>query len=445
MSAYRWPPAWPPAGRSLLRNATIPSCLVDAAPAGATPDREGLLRVDLALEDGRIADVQASGAPANAADTTVELDGNQVWPCFVDMHTHLDKGHIWPRSENHDGSFAGAIAANTADRDARWTAGDVAARMRFALATAHAHGTVAIRTHLDSAPPQHLVSWPVFARMRDEWRGRIELQAAAIVALDRLLTPFGEELADCVAAHGGVFGGMPVPGPDVAAQIERAFVLAEERGLDLDFHADESGDAGARSLAVIAETALRRRFAGRVVVGHCCSLAVQADDDVDRTLDLVAKAGLAVVSLPMCNLFLQDRAPARTPRWRGVTLLHEMRARGIPVAVASDNCRDPYYAYGDQDMLEVFAQAARIAHLDRPVDPWPAAAVRTPADVLGLPAYGRIRAGAVADLCLFNARGYSELLSRPQADRVVLRAGRPVDTRPPDYRELDALAGMGGT
>ena len=40
---------------------------------------------------------------------------------------------------------------------------------------------------------------------------------------------------------------------------------------------------------------------------------------------------------------------------------------------------------------------------------------------------------------LFRGRGFSELLSRPQADRVVLRRGQPIDTDPPDYRELDDL------
>jgi cytosine deaminase len=83
----------------------------------------------------------------------------------------------------------------------------------------------------------------------------------------------------------------------------------------------------------------------------------------------------------------------------------------------------------------------RIAHLDRPVGAWPAAVTRTPAALMGLPERGRIASGAPADLVLFKARGYSELLSRPQADRVVLRAGRPIDTALPDYRELDALFG----
>ena len=35
-------------------------------------------------------------------------------------------------------------------------------------------------------------------------------------------------------------------------------------------------------------------------------------------------------------------------------LLHEMKARGINVAVASDNTRDPFYAYGDLDKFGFF-------------------------------------------------------------------------------------------
>lgn len=30
----------------------------------------------------------------------------------------------------------------------------------------------------------------------------------------------------------------------------------------------------------------------------------------------------------------------KTPKWRGITLLHEIRNEGIPIAVASDNVRD---------------------------------------------------------------------------------------------------------
>jgi cytosine deaminase len=52
---------------------------------------------------------------------------------------------------------------------------------------------------------------------------------------------------------------------------------------------------------------------------------------------------------------------------------------------------------------------------------------------------GQITVGATADLVLFRGRDFSETLSRSQHDRVVLRAGRAIDTTLPDYRALDAL------
>jgi cytosine deaminase len=51
----------------------------------------------------------------------------------------------------------------------------------------------------------------------------------------------------------------------------------------------------------------------------------------------------------------------------------------------------------------------------------------------------RLRQGAAADLVLFRARSFTELLARPQADRTVLRSGAAIAAVAPDHRELDAL------
>jgi cytosine deaminase len=166
---------------------------------------------------------------------------------------------------------------------------------------------------------------------------------------------------------------------------------------------------------------------------------LQAPDIVEKTLDLVKQAGIGIVSLPMCNLYLQDRESSRTPRWRGVTALQEIKQHNIPAAVASDNCRDPFFGFGDHDGLEVFTQAVRIAHLDTPYGNWPCAVTKTPADLMNLPNIGRIGVGLPADLILFKGRNFSELLSRSQHDRIVLRKGQPIDTALPDYAELDDL------
>ena len=166
-----------------------------------------------------------------------------------------------------------------------------------------------------------------------------------------------------------------------------------------------------------------------------------SDEPLTCVIDKVARAGLAVVSLPMCNMYLQDRQPDRTPRWRGVTLLHELKAAGVPVMVSSDNTRDPFYAYGDLDMVEVLREATRILQLDHGATDWTSAVTTTPAGVTRLDALhaSSLRAGAAADMVLTRARSMTELLSRPQSDRTVLVAGRTIDTTLPDYAELDTI------
>jgi cytosine deaminase len=62
---------------------------------------------------------------------------------------------------------------------------------------------------------------------------------------------------------------------------------------------------------------------------------------------------------------------------------------------------------------------------------------------MGLADFGWLKPGAPADLLLFRARGMTELLSRPQSDRIVLRNGRVLEAEPPDWRELDAVLGAG--
>ena len=189
-------------------------------------------------------------------------------------------------------------------------------------------------------------------------------------------------------------------------------------------------DPRAAALPHVARAAIRHDYRGRVTCGHCCSLAVQPEAEADRTLDLVAEAKVAVVTLPTVNLYLQDRGSGRTPRWRGVTLVHEMRRRGIAVAAAGDNCRDCFYAYGDHDMVDTFRQAVRILHLDHPLAER-AGAGRTGArrDRAARPITAASPEGAPARLIVFNARTLNEIVSRPQADRIVIDRGRRVQRR----------------
>ncbi|ALG89523.1 MULTISPECIES: cytosine deaminase [Actibacterium] len=411
-----------PSGALTLKNLRTPACLL--AQDG------DLTSIELTIENGHI---------TSGKGTEVDMGGAMVFPTFTDMHTHLDKGHIWGRAPNRDGTFTGALDTVAADRAANWSAEDVRRRMAFSLRCAFAHGTSAIRTHLDSLPPQDEISFPVFREMRAEWAGLIDLQAACLVAIDNVSEdgPYART-ADIVAESGGVLGMVAFPVPDLRERVRAFFRMADARGLETDMHVDESVDPTVATLRVIAETKLEMGVEMPLTVGHCCSLSVQDEAEAMQTLDLLAKAGINVVSLPMCNMYLQDRHAHRTPRLRGVTLVHEMRARGINVSFASDNTRDPFYAYGDLDMIEVMRQATRIAHLDHTGTDWPHAFLTNPARACGFAAPS-LAPGAPADLVICKARSWTELFARPQSDRIVLRAGQAIDRALPDYAELDDL------
>ncbi len=428
--------------RYRLLNVRVPTVLIveaDRQRLGLDPASD-LTLLDLEIAEGRIAAIAHPGSLPPAPFPSYDRHGGQVWPGFVDLHTHLDKGHIWPRSPNPDGTFQAALRTAIADSSAHWSAADLRPRMEFSLRCAYAHGTVALRTHLDAAGPLAETSFGVFRELREAWRDRLTLQAVSLVSLDYYLTPAGEQLADLVAESGGILGGVTFAHPELDRQLEHTFELAEERGLALDLHVDESLDPADDGLDRVARLAIARGFSRPIVCGHCCSLGVQPPAQREATMARVREAGITVVSLPLCNLYLQDRQrPGQHPHRRGITPLRELQHQGIPLALASDNTRDPFYAYGDLDLLEVFRVGVRVGHLDHPVGDWPDSICGVPARAMALPEQGRIGVGLPADLVLFRGRDYSELLARPESDRLVLRAGVAIDTTLPDYAELDAL------
>jgi cytosine deaminase len=435
------PFALPAAGPYVLKRARV---LGRSLPEPVGPlDYDGFAIVDILVDEEVIAKIAPHGTVGFGDAPEVAMSGRIVLPLFVDVHTHLDKGHIWRRMRNRSGDFPSAVAATIEDRSANWSAADVAARMEFSLRCAYGHGTTAIRTHIDSVGPQTRISWPVLAEARERWRGRIDIQASPLFTIDHMAD--ASHVADLEAmldAHGsGILGAAIRMEPNLRDGLRIFFELAERKGWELDFHVDESSDPAARSLKVIADIAIERRFARPILVGHCCSLALQEDDERQRTIDAVARAGLSVVSLPMCNMFLQDRQAGRTPRWRGVTALHELKRAGVDVVIASDNTRDPFYPYGDLDMMEVWREGVRILHLDYPFADWAEAVNSAPARAMGLDR-GRLRPGGPADMILTQAREFTELLARPQSDRIVLRAGETSNATPPSYAELDGLEGL---
>jgi cytosine deaminase len=436
--------SWPEARRYWLANARLPACFMTGGTDLLKPaDPEGVVDADLLIEDGKFARIEPPCDQRNDGIARVDVGGRQVWPTLIDIHTHLDKGHTVERGPNADGTFHNARLAAAADRP-NWTASDLRRRMDFSLRCAYAHGVSAIRSHIDTYEDTVDRSWKVVREVRDEWQGKIDLQAVSLCPIDLLLDGYGDRVAAEVAASGGLLGGVTrasignhgAPLQNIEALLDRLFALAQRHDLDVDLHVDETHDPASATLPLVARAAMRHGYNGRVVCGHCCSLAMQAESEIDRTLDLVAEAEIAIVTLPTVNMYLQDRQAGRTPRWRGVTVVQEMLRRGIGVAAAGDNCRDSFYAYGDHDVLDTFRQAVRILHLDHPLRGAPALVGPTPASIGKFNGHGRISVGSPARLMVLNARSINEVISRPQSDRVVIDGGARRHASLPEYSEL---------
>jgi cytosine deaminase len=434
---------WPDGDKVHVANVNVPQSLLAKEFAGAPADG-GLTLVDLMVDDGKIAAIMPAGAERQFP--VFDADGGQAWPPFADLHTHMDKGQIWPRASNKEGTLEIARASVRADTAAHWKAEDVETRFEFSLQCAYAHGTTAIRTHIDCfVPGQAEISFGVFRKLRDRWADRIKLQASALVSTELYDAPENAAIVDVIAESEGRLGGITFrlseqEDPTIlAGRLDRLFALAASRGLDVDLHVDETGSAASATLLQIAEAVLRSGFRGQVVCGHCCSLSVLSDELAERTIRRVREANLNIVSLPLVNQYLQGRRPGATPVWRGITLLRELKAAGVNVALASDNCRDPYHPFGDLDLLEVYASGVKIGHLDNVMGDWAPAVSTIPSSIIGVTRSGTFRPGVHAEFQLFRGRSFSELIARRQSDRMVIRNGKPIDTRLPNFRTLDYL------
>lgn len=438
----------PQDNRFVLSNARVPTELVADPPPGATRDAEGALLLDLLVQDGRIAALFPAGtAPETAC--RVNLEGRHLWPTFIDMHTHLDCGHAIPRVRP-DGTIHGGFSL-TAEDWPRWTDEDLDLRMEFGIRCAHAHGVSALRSHVDSeALAYSQRHWRALDRLRAKWAGKVDLQGVTICAMEAWIGPEARALADLAADMGGILGGVTDTLDrgengtyDVLGQaLDRLFALAGERELDVDLHVDQTEDLSAFTIPEIARARLRSGFKGRVVLGHCVNLSLMPPEVIDRTLALAREADLAFVSMPTPMMYLMDRKPGRTPRWRGVTAANEIRAAGLPLAIGGDNCRDAWFAYGDHDMLDTLKQAIRVFQADEPLTGSLAMASRVPADLIGRPDLGRIGADLPANLVIFQARSLNVILARDQADRIVLKNGRQVTDPLPQHHELEAALGL---
>ena len=385
-------------------------------------------RVDVVVEDGQVAAV-APGVGRSAEDK-VDAAGGLLLPAYVDTHIHLDKVLIRDQLAEHDGTLRGAIDAIHAAKRA-YTVADVRRRATAVIEASVLTGTTRLRSHVDVDTVGGLVPLEgVLAAARD-CADIAEVQIVAFPQEGLLRDPGAADLmAEAMHRGATVVGGMPHWEATEDAQREHVrlcFELAARHDADVDMHVDETDDGSVRTLAMVVAETERRGWQHRVTVGHVCALAAADHDYAERVIADCARLGITVVANPVTNLVIQGRGDRGLVR-RGTTRVRELMTAGVPVAFGQDCVQDGFYPFGRGDLLEVALISAHAAHLSTAAELHQALAAVTsvPAAAWHLGAGYGVAAGAQADLQLYAATSWPEVLRLQDPPRQVWSRGRSV-------------------
>jgi cytosine/creatinine deaminase len=372
------------------------------------------------LDGGRVATAPGAGADLDAS-------GWRVLPGACEPHAHLDKALTAPRADPGAGNDLVAAIEQWRAMLPAIDAADIHARALAAVRRYVARGITTIRTHVDLPPGgDPLRGVDALVALREQLRGRVTLQVCLLAGSEAT----DAAIAEAVARGVDVIGGCPHLAPDPHHEVTRMLDVAERHGLPVDLHADEQLDVspadGHFDVVDLAEQVLARGLAQRVAASHCVRLGMLEPARLAPILELVARAGLGVVTLPITNLYLQGREVTHAAP-RGLAALRPILDAGIPLAAGADNLRDPFNPAGRADPFETTSLLMTAGHLTAEQA---FAAVTTGArTVLGLPQAG-VEPGDVADLLLVPDTDPGDLLAGAEDARVVLHGGRVVaDTR----------------
>lgn len=381
---------------------------------------DGLIR-DLAVRGGRFVARDALGDDAEVID----LGGLLILPAFVEGHIHLDKSFVGDRWRPH--RPAGGLGPRlTIEKQLLAGALPVEDRADALLAQAHGLGTIAMRSHVDIDATLGLAHLHAVLAACEPWRERVDVQIVAFPQAGILASPGTADLLDAAVRDGaGLVGGLDPSAfdGDADAHLAVVFGIAGRHGVGIDIHLHEPGRQGIDLLRRIAARTAAAGMQGKVTVSHAYALGDVDRDEAARTADVLAAAGVAIMT--------------NAPGDRAFPPIALLRAAGVRVFAGNDNIRDAWWPYGDADMLGrammigyrsgFFTDADLATALDM--------ATTDAASVLGLQRYG-LAIGDEATFVIADADNAAAAVAAPPRDRRLAQRGAII---PSGTARLDTL------
>jgi len=390
---------------------------------------------DLGIDGGRIVTV----ADDTIADETIDLAGRLVTPPLVEPHIHLDAVlTVGQPRPNESGSLFEGIAL-WAERVAELTHEDVQSRVRQILRWQLACGVQHVRSHVDVCDPQ-LRALRALIDLREEVRGMLDLQLVAFPQQGILGFDGGMDLMrQAVELGADVVGGIPhyeLTREDGVESVRFAMALADEHGLRVDIHCDETDDDHSRFVEVMAAETIRRGMSGRVTASHTTAMHSYNNAYAYRLIANIARAGLHMVTNPLDNSVLQGRFDTGPIR-RGHTRVKQLQEAGVNVCIGHDSVMDPWYPLGYGDPLQAafvlvhLGQMSGDGELRRLIE----MITTNSAAALGVPDYG-LRPDGPADLVVFDAPSEADALRLIAPRSLVMRGGKVIARSTPSQHTV---------
>lgn len=303
----------------------------------------------LDAEGGTISLVVPSGGGHGEIEMpfgTTDAGGLLYLPTLADRHTHLDKhllGEPWtPRRP-----FVTLARQLAFEKETLASHGaSVAERARRMLDRMLDKGTTRIRTHIDVDPQIGLSHLEDVLMVREEYRGRMEIEIVAFPQQGLLRSGSLPVMKEAMRAGADLVGGVDPAGLDrqLERSLEAMFELSAEFDAGIDLHLHDPGHLGAYTIERFAELTVAAGKGGRAAVSHAYGLGQISEAEARELADRLREAGVEIVtSVPI------DRPMPRADR---------LLAAGVRVGVGTDNVNDAWSPYGDGDML---ARASRLA------------------------------------------------------------------------------------
>ena len=360
----------------------------------------------------------------------IDASGRLCVAGFLEPHIHLDKALINESVRlNVSGTLDEAIEIIW-ERKRAYTVDEIAERAGRVIRSALANGVTRIRSHVDIDNIGGLRPLKGVSMARRQHANIMDVQIVAFPQ-EGILQNEGTEALMWQAMEEGadVVGGMPFNEKhpqDSARHISIAFEIAKHFDADIDMHVDETDDASARTLEMLAEQTIEHGWQGRVTAGHTCALSGYDENYANHVIALIREASIHMITNPATNLMLQGRLDAQ-PKRRGITRVKELLAEGINVSFGQDCVKDTFYPFGRVDPLEVGLIAAHAAHMSLPneIETVFDMQANAAAKLMRLTDYG-FQPGCKADLVILDAANASGALTRQAARSVVIKNGRVI-------------------